>query len=54
MIELIGKMVEVVTAETTYSGKLIEVSEEEVYLESDAGWVVVPVEKVALIREKEE
>jgi ribosome maturation factor RimP len=54
MIELIGKVVEVVTAETVYTGTLVEVNEEEVYLESEAGWVVVPVEKVALIREKEE
>ena len=54
MTELIGKMVEVVTAETVYIGRLVEVNEEEVYLESDAGWVVVPVEKVALIREREE
>ncbi len=54
MIELIGKMVEVGTAETIYSGILVEVNEEDVYLEADAGWIVVPVEKVAFIREKEE
>jgi ribosome maturation factor RimP len=54
MTELIGKVVEVVTGETVYIGKLVEVNEEEVYLETEAGWVVVPVEKVALIREKED
>ncbi|MGE5299966.1 MAG: hypothetical protein ACM3MB_03255 [Acidobacteriota bacterium] len=54
MIELIGKVVEVGTAETIYTGKLIEVNEEDVYLESESGWIVVPVEKVGFIREKEE
>ncbi|MDA8240085.1 MAG: hypothetical protein M0Z67_06910 [Nitrospiraceae bacterium] len=54
MIELIGKVVEVGTSETVYTGKLIEVNEEDVYLESESGWIVVPVEKVGFIREKEE
>jgi ribosome maturation factor RimP len=54
VIELIGKIVEVGTAETIYTGKLVEVNEEDVYLEAEAGWVVVPVEKIAFIREKEE
>lgn len=54
MIELIGKVVEVGTAETIYTGKLIEVNEEDVYLESESGWIVVPVEKIGFIREKEE
>lgn len=51
MIDLIGKTVEVATAETTYSGRLIEVNEEEVHLETEYGWIVVPLEKVAYIRE---
>jgi hypothetical protein len=54
MIELIGKIVEVGTAETVYTGTLIEVNEDDVYLESDSGWIVVPVEKVGFIRIKEE
>jgi hypothetical protein len=54
MMELIGKMVEVGTAETVYFGKLIEVNDEEVYLEAESGWIVVPVERVAYIREKED
>jgi hypothetical protein len=54
MIELTGKMVEVGTAETVYSGRLVEVNEYEVHLESESGWVVIPVERVAYIREKEE
>jgi hypothetical protein len=54
MIELIGRIVEVGTGETVYTGKLIEINEEDVYLESESGWIVVPVEKVGFIREKEE
>lgn len=53
MQELIGKIVDVLTSETTYTGKLVEIGETEVYLESDAGWVVVPVEKVMSISESE-
>ncbi len=53
MMDLIGKIVEVGTGETVYTGKLVEINEEEVYLESELGWVVVPVQKVAFIREKD-
>ncbi len=53
MLDMIGKVVEVGTGETTYIGTLVEVNEEEVYLESESGWIVVPVEKVAYIREFE-
>lgn len=52
MIELIGKIAVVETQETTYTGKLIEIGEEEVYLESEMGWIVIPVDKIASIREK--
>jgi ribosome maturation factor RimP len=51
--DLIGKFVVVETAETMYTGKLIEVGEEEVYLESETGWVVIPVDRVASIRERD-
>lgn len=52
MTELIGRMVEVGTGETIYTGKLIEINDNEVYLESEgAGWIVIPTEKVAYIRE---
>jgi hypothetical protein len=52
--ELIGKVVEVHTADMMYTGRLVEINEEEVYLESESGWVVVPVGTVAIIKEKEE
>jgi hypothetical protein len=53
MLELFGKTVYVDTMETTYSGKLIEVGEEEVHLESESGWLVIPVSRITNIREKE-
>lgn len=51
--ELVGKIVEVQTADITYIGKLVEVGEEDVYLESESGWIVVPVGTVAIIKEKD-
>lgn len=54
MIDLIGKIVVVEAEETNYTGKLIEVGEEEVHLESEMGWVVIPVSRIASIREKED
>lgn len=53
MRELMGKVVEVRTADMTYTGRLVEVGEEDVYLEAESGWIVLPVERVAFIREKE-
>lgn len=53
MIDLIGKIVEVGTAETLYYGKLIEINENEVHLQTDSGWIVVPLDRVAFVREKE-
>ncbi len=54
MIDLVGRIVEVGTVEATYTGKLVEINEYEVHLESEMGWVVVPVERVMYVREKEE
>jgi hypothetical protein len=53
MMDLVGKIVEVETPGMTYTGKLIEIGEDEVHLESESGWIVVPVEKITSIREKE-
>ena len=54
MIDMIGKIVEVGTVEATYEGKLVEINETEVHLQSDSGYVVIPIERVAFVREKEE
>lgn len=53
MIDLIGKIVEVGTVETLYYGKLIEINENEVHLETESGWLVVPMDRVAFVRERE-
>ena len=53
MVDLIGKMVIVETPETTYTGRLVEMGEEEVHLESEVGWIVIPNNRIASIREKE-
>lgn len=54
MIELIGTMVEVGTVEMVYEGRLVEVNEYEIHLESDSGWVVIPMDRVAYVRQKGE
>jgi hypothetical protein len=53
VIDLIGKMV-IVEAEDgiTYTGKLVEIGEEEVHLESEMGWVVIMNDRIANITEK--
>ncbi len=53
MHELIGKEVEVEAMGITYTGTLVEVGEAEVHLQTDSGWVVVPLEQVVNIRAKE-
>ena len=50
MQELIGKKVEVSTFETIYRGTLIEIGEEEVHIQSDSGWIVVPIGKIVAIK----
>jgi hypothetical protein len=54
MIDLIGKNVEIYTVDIIYTGKLIEIGEEEVYIESANGCIVIPSEKIADIREKKD
>ena len=53
MIDLIGKIVEVGTVETLYVGKLIEINENEVHLQTESGWLVILNERIAFVREKE-
>jgi len=53
MIDLMGKLV-VVSAEDgiTYTGKLVEMGEEEVHLEAETGWIVIPTDRITSIIEK--
>lgn len=50
MQELIGKEVEVLTADIVYRGILVEIGETEIYLQAEDGWIVVPVEGVMDVR----
>jgi len=53
MINLVGEFVVVETPETTYTGKLVEIGENEVHLESETGWIVIPVDRITSIKEKD-
>ena len=53
MIDLRGKTVEVMANDILYTGILVEIDETDVYLEGPSGWIVIPVDQVASIREKE-
>jgi len=54
MQNLVGKTVVVDTFETTYTGTLVEIGDQEVYLQSDTGWMVIPIDRVTNIKEKED
>ncbi len=54
MIDLIGKIVDVETPDIIYTGKLIEISEEEIHIQSESGWLVIPADRIVLIREKKD
>ena len=53
MWELVGKIVIVETPDIIYTGRLVEIGEQDVYLQSDSGWIVIPVDKITDIQEKE-
>jgi hypothetical protein len=53
MIDLVGKVVELMANNIVYTGVLVEIGEEEVYLESETGFIVIPTEQIASIREKD-
>ena len=50
LIRLTGKNVIVEADGIIYKGELIEVSEKEVYLKSETGWITIPMEKISGIR----
>ena len=53
LVNLFGKTVEVMANDVTYAGNLVEVSETEVHLETVSGWIVILMDRVVDIREKE-
>ena len=50
MHKLINKEVEVMTVDISYKGILVEIGEQDIYLQTETGWTVVPVEKVVDIK----
>ncbi len=50
---LIGKEVVVEANGITYRGRLVEVNEQEVYLQAESGWITILTENVVDIREAE-
>jgi hypothetical protein len=55
MIEyLLGKVVDVTANSITYTGRLVEIGETEIYLESDLGWILIPMEQIASVQERED
>lgn len=53
MQHLTGREVVVHTFETMYRGTLVELGEKELYLQTENGWVLIPVDKIADIKEAE-
>lgn len=53
LYSMIGREVEVECDGMTYRGTLIEVSETEVFLQSDVGWIQLSVETVSSIKPRE-
>ncbi len=53
MIELIGKRVVVDAFGIQYKGVLVEVTDSEVNLQTETGWVTVPMDAVSDIRAEE-
>ena len=53
MQHLTGKEVVVLTTETEYKGTFIELGEKELYIQNEDGWIVIPVDKIAEIKEAE-
>jgi hypothetical protein len=53
LMNLIGKKVEVTSGGIAYRGRLIEVSESEVFLQGELGWIQLSVETVTEIKSVE-
>ncbi len=54
MLELTGRKVVVYANDITYTGRLVEVGESELHLETETGWVTIPLEHVVYVRETDE
>lgn len=54
MFNLIGKIVEVEANGIMYTGRLVEVNETEIHLETESGWMVIGNDYISSLREVEE
>ncbi|MBI5142165.1 MAG: hypothetical protein HZA20_08260 [Nitrospirae bacterium] len=52
--QLIGNNVEVIADGMVYRGRLIEIGETDLHLETDGGWLTIPVERVSSVELAEE
>ncbi len=50
MQELVGKEVEVNASDVVYRGVLVEIGDREVHLQSETGWVVIPLDRIVEIK----
>jgi len=52
LMTLIGKDVEIEADGMIYQGKLIEISDEDVFLQGPMGWIQIPVQTVKTVKPK--
>ena len=52
--DLTGEIVDLMANDVIYTGRLVEMGETEVYLETESGCLTIPVEQIAFIRKKEQ
>lgn len=46
IMDMVGKQVEVMSSGMAYRGRLIEISETEVFLQGELGWIQLGIESV--------
>lgn len=47
--QLVGREVEVIADGISYRGRLVEMGEEDLHLETESGWLTIPIERVARV-----
>ncbi len=47
--ELVGHEVEVMASGILYRGRLVEMGEENLHMESSYGWITIPMERVTSV-----
>ncbi len=50
MNSLAGRFVEIYANDIIYKGRLMEMTEDEVYIESEMGCIVIPVDSIGYIK----